>query len=83
MKEVLKHSAELAYLELDDALKLEADIRDMISMADSLSKLQVEELDVSFKVTLGNLREDEVRSDRLSKAPAFAERICVPRIKGV
>ena len=83
MKEVLKRSAALAYLELDDALKLEDDIRDMISMAESLSKLQIEELDDGFGITLGNLREDEAKSDEQNNATAFTDGLCVPRIKGV
>ena len=83
MKEVLKRLAALAYLELDDALKLEDDIRDMISMAECLSKLQTEELDDGFGMSLENLREDEARSDAENNTPAFADGLCVPRIKGV
>ncbi len=83
MKGILKRVSALAYLEIDDALKLEADICDMISMADSLSNLQVEGADDGFRLQLGQLREDDVKNQETSKAVAFTNGLYVPRIRGV
>ncbi len=83
MEEVLKRVGALAYLEYDDVSRLEADIRDMILMAESLSEFQADNEDCAFGVPLCALREDQVKNAGESKAVDFARDLRVPRISGV
>lgn len=84
MKEVLKRCATLAHLDINDVSRLEADICDMISMADdSLSKLDIEDVASGFALLLSEFRADEVKNICADDAGYIAADVCVPRISGV
>lgn len=83
MKEVLKRCATLAHLDINDVSRLEADICDMISMADSLSKLDIEDVASGFALPLSEFRADEVENICADDAGYIAADVCVPRISGV